>query len=127
MLRKAQFPSAASGCALRLLLAKANLMAAAGDGVCLSSSLCFVDHFWPWQAVLCRWTAASAPVHHDISDLAEGVLLVCRGSPRPGAQGVPRSGSRWERLSRLSVASIPFRSEPAACSWLATLMESSSP
>ena len=126
MLRKAQSPSAASGCALRLLLAKANLMAAAGDGVCLSSSLRFVASLALAGSAL-QVDSSLRPVHHDISDLAERVLLVCRGSHRPGAQGGPRSGSRWERLSRLSEASIPFRSEPAACSWLATLMESSSP
>ena len=89
MLRKAQFPSVASDSALRSLLAKADPIAEAGNGVCLSSSLRLVDHIWLWLAVLCRWTSASAPIHHDISDLAEGVLLVCRGSPRPGAQWGP--------------------------------------
>ena len=88
MLRKAQFPSAASGCALRLLLAKANLMAAAGDGVCLSSSLRFVASLALAGSAL-QVDSSLRPVHHDISDLAEGVLLVCRGSPRPGAQWGP--------------------------------------
>ena len=39
--------------------------------------------------MLCRWTSASAPVHHDICDLPEVVLRVCRGSLRPGASGRP--------------------------------------
>ena len=43
MPRKAQCPSVASGSTLRLLLAKADLMAEAGNGACLSSS-----------AMLCR-------------------------------------------------------------------------
>ena len=73
-------------------MAKADLIAE----VSLGSSLRFVDHIWLWEAVLCRWTSASAPVHHDISDPAEVVLLVCRGSPRPGARGEARSVSRWE-------------------------------
>ena len=90
MLHNAQFPSGASGSTLRLLLAKADLIAE----VSLGSSLRFVDHIWLWEAVLCRWTSASAPVHHDISDLAEVVLLVCRVSLRRGAQGGPSSGSR---------------------------------
>ena len=110
MLRKAQFPSVASGGALRLLLAKADLIAEAGNAVCLSSSLCFVDHIWLWKAVPCRWPSASTSVHHDISNQAEVVLLVCRGSPRPGARAA-RSVSRWERLSCLSVVSITALSD----------------
>ena len=60
------------------------------------SSLRFVNHVWLWEAVLYRWTWAPASVHRDTSDLAEVVLLVCRGIPRPNTRRGGRSASRWE-------------------------------
>ena len=127
MLRKAQFPSAASGCALRLLLAKANLMAAAGDGVCLSSSLRFVASLALAGSALQVDSSLRPAYTMTSATWLSGCCLFAGAATDQAHRGGPRSGSRWERLSRLSVASIPFRSEPAACSWLATLMESSSP
>ena len=91
MLRKAQFPSVASGSALRSLLAKADPIAE----VSLSgqrSTLC--RPYLALEGSALQVDVSLRLTHHDNSDLAEVVLLVCRSSPRPGARGEARSVSR---------------------------------
>ena len=112
MLRKAQLLSVASGCALRLLLAKADLMAEAGNGVCLSSSLCFVDHFWPWQAVLCRCGQQPPPPYTMTSATwLRGCCLFAGAAPDQAHRGGP--------------AQAPGGKDSAASLWHPSLLDQS--